>query len=60
MKTGHLIDAIRRHGFEATVDTDILLLKPEVPDAACPSEAIVDTIPSTRPNCWTCCARCQR
>ncbi len=43
MKHGHLIDSIRRHGFEATVDGDNLLLKPEVPDAALP-EAIVATI----------------
>lgn len=40
MKTGHLIDIIRRHGFEATLDGDNLLLKPDVPDAALPDAVL--------------------
>jgi len=43
MKMGHLIDTIRRHGFDASLDGDTLLLKPNVPEAALP-EAIISTI----------------
>jgi hypothetical protein len=52
MNPGTLIDNLRRHGFDASLDGETLILKPDEPDAVLP-EAVVKLVRDAKPSLVT-------